>query len=153
MSAKIVGLAAAGVLALAGVTVAKWEGYSAQPYLDIVGVKTVCAGHTGNVQDKTYTRVECDALLQSDLAKHWAEIQPCIRKPLADHQAAAVLSLGFNVGSGAVCRSMMVKKINLGAAPVEYCRELFKWVYAGGKKVRGLENRRKDEYKLCMGWL
>lgn len=153
MSAKvIVSAAAAGVLAIAAAFVAPWEGYEPTPYRDIVNVMTVCYGHTGNVEQRTYTKAECDALLQSDLGKHWNGVANCVHRPLKDHEAAAVLSLAFNVGTGAVCGSTMVRKINAGAPPAEFCRELFKWVYAGGHKVRGLERRRAAEFKLCMGY-
>lgn len=149
---RVVALSAAGILALAGGLIATWEGYQPKPYQDIVGVWTVCYGHTGNVAQRTYTRAECEAILQSDLGKHWNGLANCIHRPLKDHEAAAVLSLAFNVGYPTVCRSTMVRKINAGAPPAEFCRELFKWVYAGGKKVRGLENRRRAEFKLCMGY-
>jgi lysozyme len=152
VSAKVVGVAAAAVLALAGGFVATWEGYEPKPYQDIVGVWTVCYGHTGNVEQRTYTRAECEALLQSDLGKQWNGLSNCIRRPLKDHETAAVLSLAFSVGYPAVCKSTMVRKINAGAAPAEFCRELFKWVYAGGKKVRGLERRRASEFRLCMNY-
>ena len=149
---RVVALCATGVLAIAAGIVKPWEGYRADPYLDIVGVRTVCWGHTGGVEDRRYARAECEALLQTDLGKHWTGVAKCVKAPLTDNQAAAVLSLAFNVGDGAVCRSTMVRKINAGAPPAEFCRELFKWVYAGGKKVRGLERRRAAEFKLCMGY-
>ena len=34
--------------------------------------------------------------------------------------------------------------------PVGACNELTKWVYAGGRKVRGLERRREAERTLCL---
>lgn len=149
---RVVALCATGVLALAATIIKPWEGYEPKPYRDIVGVLTVCYGHTGGVEQRTYTRAECDALLQSDMGKHWAGVSRCIVAPIKDNEAAAVLSLAFNVGTTAVCRSTLVRKINAGAPPAEFCRELFKWVYAGGRKVRGLERRRAAEYKLCMGY-
>ncbi|WP_244577372.1 glycoside hydrolase family protein, partial [Escherichia coli] len=46
------------------------EGVSYIPYKDIVGVWTVCHGHTGKdiMLGKTYTKAECKALLNKDLA-------------------------------------------------------------------------------------
>lgn len=152
MSRLVVGAAAAGILAIAAAFVAPWEGYEPKPYRDIVNVLTVCYGHTGNVEQRTYTRAECEAILQSDLGKHWNGLANCISRPLKDNEAAAILSLAFNVGYPTVCRSTLVRKVNAGAPPAEFCRELFKWVYAGGRKVRGLENRRRAEFRLCMGY-
>lgn len=153
MSAKVVvSVAAAGILAVAATIVAPWEGLRTTPYKDLVGVTTVCYGSTRYVEARDYTVAECKALLQSDLATHWAGVSRCIRRPLKENEGAAVLSLAFNVGVRAVCNSGMVRKINEGRPAAEFCRELFKWVYAGGRKVRGLENRRKAEYKVCMGY-
>lgn len=151
-TARLVVLGAAGVLALAATIIKPWEGYEPKPYHDIVGVLTVCYGHTGGVEQRTYTKAECDTLLATDMGEHWAGVSRCITGPLKDHEAAAVLSLAFNVGTSAVCKSTLVRKINAGAPPAEFCRELFKWVYAGGRKVKGLERRRAAEFKLCMGY-
>lgn len=152
MSAKVaVGAAAAGVLAIAAALVAPWEGYEPKPYLDIVNVLTVCYGHTGNVEQRTYTKEECEALLQSDLGKNWNGVQNCLHRPVKDHEGAAILSLAFNVGYPAVCRSTLMRKVNEGRPASEWCRELFRWNRAGGKVVRGLTNRRKAEYRVCIG--
>jgi lysozyme len=74
-----------------------------------------------------------------------------VKAPLADHEAAAVLSWGYNVGVSAACTSTLVAKINAGAPAKEWCVELKRWVYAGGKKLRGLERRREAEYTMCIG--
>ncbi|WP_161802144.1 lysozyme, partial [Stenotrophomonas maltophilia] len=61
----------ATMLALLLGLVQPFEGYSAQPYRDVVGKLTVCYGHTANVEQRTYTRAECERLLQSDLGVAW----------------------------------------------------------------------------------
>lgn len=45
------------------------EGVRYKPYRDVVDKWTVCYGHTGNdiMLGKTYTEVECKALLNKDL--------------------------------------------------------------------------------------
>ncbi len=45
------------------------EGVRYDPYQDVVGVWTVCYGHTGKdiMLGKTYTEAECRALLNKDL--------------------------------------------------------------------------------------
>ncbi|EFJ5655263.1 lysozyme, partial [Escherichia coli] len=54
------------------------EGVSYIPYEDIVGVWTVCHGHTGKdiIPGKTYTEAECKALLNKDLAMVARQINP-----------------------------------------------------------------------------
>ena len=142
--------AAAGVIALATLVVKPWEGVSLTPYTDIVGVQTVCYGET-NVPMRKYTLAQCDEMLQSDLGRRLAELGKCIHMPLREHDWAALLSWSYNVGTSAACNSTLVRKVNAGAAPAEFCQELLKWNRAGGREVRGLTNRRKAEMALCMG--
>ncbi len=54
------------------------EGVSYIPYKDIVGVWTVCHGHTGKdiMLGKTYTKAECKTLLNKDLATVARQINP-----------------------------------------------------------------------------
>ncbi len=61
------------------------EGVSYIPYKDIVGVWTVCHGHTGKdiMLGKTYTEAECRALLNKDLATVARQINPYIKVDMA----------------------------------------------------------------------
>jgi lysozyme len=43
----------------------------------------------------------------------------------------------------------MARKFNAGDFKGA-CQEMDKWVYAGGKKLKGLEKRRQQEKALCM---
>lgn len=64
----------------------------------------------------------------------------------------AATSLTFNVGCGAVKHSTMYRKMK-AKDYVGACNELPRWVYAGGKKLRGLEIRRAKEKALCLDGL
>lgn len=145
----IVGGTAALALAIAMAIIAPWEGRELTPYRDIVGVWTVCDGHTGGVQDRKYTPAECDKLLASDTAKAYALVRRCITRDLPPEMAAAFTSLAFNVGPKGVCGSTLQRHANAGNF-VQACGQLMRWVYAGGKRVKGLVNRRQAEYRLCM---
>ena len=70
------------------------EGVSYIPYKDIVGVWTVCHGHTGKdiMLGKTYTKAECKALLNKDLATVARQINPYIK---VDIQCAALFTHSF----------------------------------------------------------
>lgn len=140
------------VLAIATWFVAPWEGRSLPVYRDIVGVPTVCYGHTGKdvkVGQPARTAAECKALLTGDLKSAYASVQKCITVPLWPEQAAAFTSLAFNAGQGAVCGSTLQRKANAGDM-AQACGQIMRWVYAGGKRVQGLVNRRQAEYTLCM---
>nr|MBJ6969775.1 glycoside hydrolase family protein [Vibrio cholerae] len=49
---------------------------------------------------------------------------------------------------GAFSRSTLLKKLNAGEM-TQACDELKRWVYAGGKKWKGLMNRREIEEEVC----
>lgn len=57
------------------------EGVRYDPYQDVVGVWTVCYGHTGKdiMLGKTYTEAECRALLNKDLNTVARQINPYIK--------------------------------------------------------------------------
>jgi lysozyme len=145
---------AATSLAISGavlVGIAVHEGYVGHTYLDPVGIPTIGFGETQGVkpgQTTTPTRALVQLL---DSANSIAKgMVSCIHVPLYQHEYDAYLSFSYNVGSGAFCRSTLVKKLN--AQDYEgACAELKKWVYAGGKVLPGLVTRREKEYKLCMG--
>lgn len=126
------------------------EGREHDPYYDIVGVLTVCDGHTGPdiIKGKRYSDAECDALTRTDLLKVQKQVDPMIRVPLTDPQRAAIYSFVYNVGAGAFSKSTLLKRINAGDRQAA-CQELDRWVYAGGKKWKGLINRRQIEKEVC----
>ena len=148
---------AGSALALAGASllafVAGWEGDERVAYADKLAynVPTVCNGHTGpevRVGD-VWTKEQCDAILVKNVTKHGEGLLKCVKVPLNQNQYDALNSWTFNVGVGAACGSTLVKLLNMGKY-TEACRELDKWVYAGGKKIKGLANRRSAERELCL---
>lgn len=60
------------------------EGVRYDPYQDVVGVWTVCYGHTGKdiMLGKKYTEAECRALLSKDLNTVARQIDPYIQKTI-----------------------------------------------------------------------
>lgn len=143
------GLTAAGVLAV--VTVGKFEGEKTKAYRDIVGVWTICNGHTAGVREgDVATREECRRLLLKDLVEHEADLRACLRSPdsIPDNAYVAFLSLTINIGARAFCKSTLVKKLNAGDV-AGACDELPKFNRAGGQVVAGLTRRRLEERALC----
>lgn len=146
---KLAAQIGAGAAALAAAVVMQHEGLRLHAYRDPVGVLTACWGHTGaDVQPgQRYTRAQCHALLEADLARH-AEALACIRQPLTDGQKAAFVSFAYNVGPRAFCESTLARKANAGDLPGA-CAELSKWVYAKGQRLPGLVARRAAERAMC----
>lgn len=83
-------------------------------------------------------------------AQYWQPYRSCVTADtLAAQTDAAMTSLTWNIGTGGMCRSTAMKRLNAGDI-AGACTALTWWDKAGGRVVRGLFNRRKDEYKLCM---
>lgn len=150
---KIAGAIGAGAIAIATAMLSGKVGLEGREYVaykDVVGVLTVCDGHTGKdiIPGKRYTDKECDAITKSDLNRIARQVDPVIKVPTTETQRAAIYSFAYNVGASAAINSTLMKKLNAkdysGA-----CDELKRWVFAGGQKWKGLINRREVEYQVC----
>ena len=147
---RTVGLIAAVSIAASAAFVAPWEGLRTQAYRDIVGVWTVCYGETKGVQPgDRYSPAECEAMLSQELRSYAVALGKCLKAPVPEGAAIAFLSWSYNVGTGAACRSTLVRKANAGDL-FGACDELRRWTRAGGQVVPGLVNRRKAEHALCI---
>lgn len=149
-STKVAGAAGgiAAVAALALPLVAAWEGLRTEPYKDLIGKPTVCFGET-NVEMKSYTRAECNAMLQRSLAKYAGPVLDCLPADAPIEVKAAFTSFAYNVGSTAACGSKAAKQAR-SADYARACNSLGNWIWAGGRKVQGLVNRRAAETQLCL---
>lgn len=150
--ARIIGGSLAAVIALAAPGVMLYEGAVLTTYADPVGIPTICFGHTGAdvVPGRVADLPECQALLQGDLAKALDGVGQCIRVPMHPHQAAALVSFTYNVGTANLCASTLARKANSGDW-AGACKELDRWVYAKGIKLNGLVKRRAAERAMCEG--
>lgn len=149
---RVAAWVAAGILGAAGAFLGTWEGNERKAYRDIVGVVTACRGVTGPGIElgRTYTAAECAAMNDAALLDHLEGMARCVRVELTQGEAVAYLSLAYNVGAPTFCGSTLVRKLNAGDR-AGACRELLRWVNAGGRPVRGLINRRQAEYRICIG--
>jgi lysozyme len=93
------------------------------------------------------TEDEATEILVLDVAKAEKAVLRLITVPLSDGQFDALVSFTFNLGSGALQRSTLRRKVNRedhAEVPAEFLR----WVWAGGKKLKGLIRRREAEAAL-----
>lgn len=142
----------AGLMAAAVALVGAWEGMKLVTYRDIVGVPTVCFGETRGVKmGDRYTAEQCREMLGDGLVEFETGMRHCITNPdaIPDKPYVTFLSLSYNIGTGAFCRSTLVRKLNAGDIRGA-CNELPKWNRAGGRVVKGLSNRRAAEQKMCL---
>lgn len=152
--AKVRSRLAAGavILSLAIGVVGGFEGMRNRAYRDVVGVPTVCFGETRGVKmGDVYTTEQCKAMLGDALIEFERGMAACLADParVPDKTYVAFLSLSYNIGTGAFCRSTLVRKANAGDLRGA-CNEFPKWNKAGGRVIRGLTARRAEEKKLCL---
>lgn len=141
------GCSAAGFVALLG-----YEGYSESAYIPVPGdVPTIGFGTTEGVQlGDTISAAEAVERAYRDIDKTESAIHKCVKVPLSQGEYDAFVSLAYNIGTSAFCKSTLVKKLNVG----DYsgaCEEIRRWVYVKGKRSQGLANRREKEYRQCIG--
>ena len=140
-------LAGSGLIAF----VSHWEGRSLTVYKDIVGVPTVCDGITGPdvIPSKVYTDAECNALALKHVEEHGRRLLACINVRITQGYYDALASWAYNVGTTAACNSTLIRLLNQSQYSAA-CDQLLRWDRAGGKRVRGLTNRRQAEHAKCV---
>lgn len=147
--AGVVGAVAAAILYT---FVPAHEGEVLTTYYDPVGIATVCYGDTDKdmaIPGVTYTREECLQSLEKQLIAHAEPVLACT--PGVDQSpemTAAFVSLAYNIGTGAFCRSTVARRFNAGDY-ADACAAIEMWNKAGGKVFKGLVRRRADERALC----
>lgn len=126
----------------------KHEGLRTSAYKCPAGVWTVGYGHTRSVKaGDVITEKEADNLLIQDLAAAAADVSRLVKVPLTQGQFDALCSFVFNLGAGSLMKSSLLKYVNAGDFK-KAADEFEKWVYSGGRILKGLVNRRKDERQL-----
>lgn len=146
----------------------KWEGYltrlpdgRCKAYLDRLvrpalrspgypGLWTIGYGCTEGVYEGLiWTEAQAEKALLVEVAKHAKAVDEIYQGiPLDDNQRAALISLSYNVGPSAVRGSILtaMRKGDETAAAdaiLGYC-------HAGGRVVKGLQNRRREERALFL---
>lgn len=150
----------AEILALAEPLVKRWEGLRLSPYRCASGFATIGwgtrfypGGKAVAMSDSAISEMQADAFLADALALTLAQLKACIARAPGTHQAAAMLSLAYNIGTGNFARSTLVAKFNAGDFEGA-AREFPKWCHGqrGGELVvfEGLVRRRAEEAALFL---
>lgn len=132
-----------------------FEGTRFKAYDDGVGVWTIGTGTTvypNGVKVKqgdTCTPEQAKTYFKHDLAKFEKTVNESVTVPLTQNQFDALVSLTYNIGSGAFNNSTLLKKLNKG----DYqgaADQFLAWKKAGGKVLPGLVRRREAERALFL---
>lgn len=152
------GTTEAATLRVAVPLVAKWEGLRTTAYLDTIAsppVWTICYGETEGVAPREVRTVaQCEDGLRRGLARYRDGLHRYFTAQtkaarLTPERDAAFVSLAYNAGIAGIGRSTATRRLN-GGDIKGACVAMTWWNKAGGRVVRGLVNRRADEYALCM---
>lgn len=143
------------------------EGVRLKPYRCPARLWTVGVGHVidpahGKVKyeermslkipdgwNRTLTNEEVDQILRTDLNRFERGVLRLCPGNLTQGQFDALVSFAFNVGLGNLQRSGLRMKVNRKEFE-SAADEFMKWTKAGGKVLKGLVNRRKDERALFL---
>lgn len=131
------------------------EGCKRDPYrcpanVLTVGIGSTAAGGEPIDPSKRYSDLEIAERWKNDIV----QAEACVNRfangtAMPQSVFDATVSITFNVGCATMRKSTMFRKAhNYDFKGV--CGEFPKWVYAGGRKLRGLELRREKERALCL---
>ena len=123
----------------------EFEGYSNTAYKCAAGVWTCGYGTTKGITPTTRcTRAEAEQWLLRDLAPVEAYVNT-IPEVNTQGKYDALVDFAYNLGLGNLKQSTLLKKVKAGAPVAEIQAEFRRWVYAKGKKLKGLVKRREWE--------
>jgi lysozyme len=127
----------------------RFEGFSSTICICPAGYPTIGYGHVVLTHEQKQfaegiTQTDATELLRKDAGIAERTVLRLISVPLTDGQFDALVFFTFNLGAGALQHSTLRRKDNRGeheAVPTEW----MKWVWAAGKRLRGLVQRRHAE--------
>lgn len=135
--------------------IAKFESFSSKPYICPAGVPTIGFGATYyqngkkvTMKDKAITKDNAYKLLEYQTNKYADAINRYVQVPLTQNQFDALVSFVFNVGANAFRTSTLLKYINLKKNKKLINEQFMRWTKGGGKVLKGLILRRKEEVNL-----
>lgn len=125
--------------------ITEFEGFSNTAYRCPAGKWTCGIGHTSGVTPTTTcTRKEAERWLREDLATVEAYVNT-IEQVRTQGQYDALVDFAYNLGIGNLKSSTLLRKIKEGAPTGDIQEQFRRWVYAGGKVLKGLVKRREWE--------
>jgi len=99
--------------------------------------------------NRQFTKEEVDGILRFDLARFERGVAQFCPVPLSQGMYDSLVSFSFNVGLGTLQRSTLRQKL-LRGDKAGAAEELLKYCMAGGKILKGLQNRRIDERAMFL---
>jgi lysozyme len=131
-----------------------YEGFRARPYLCPANVWTLGFGSTRDLFGKPVTSTtppvtqeQGELLLEWEVSKIDTSLQRFVSVELDQCQWDALVDFCYNLGMGAFQRSTLRQVVNRGEHE-DVPDEFRKWVWGGGRKLKGLVERREKETEV-----
>lgn len=131
----------------------RWEGCVLNAYWDKWGkVWTIGYGTTSGIKKgMKITKAQAESFLMEDIRNvRIPSIKRLVKVPINNNELCALISFCYNVGTGGLAKSQVLKRLNAGRPREEAAAALMNWVTSGGKVLPGLVSRRKSEKKLFL---
>ncbi|ONI60302.1 lysozyme [Candidatus Liberibacter solanacearum] len=130
-----------------------FEGLRLTAYRCPAGIWTIGYGHTGNdvFENLAITEQQAESLLKQDVSKTLVQVFKAspILINIGDSRISAIGDFVFNLGIGRYRNSTLRKCVD-AEDWMDASHEIRKWVFAGGKKLKGLVIRREVEAELLL---
>ena len=133
------------------------EGFRSRLYNDAAGYCTIAYGHLlkkarcDGTEPEEFKRGVTEPrgteILRKDMNRAEIAVMRLATSELTEGQYGALCDFVFNVGSGNLTRSALLKVVNArqyDRVPFQFRR----WIFAGGKELPGLKARREKEISL-----
>ena len=132
-----------------------FEGLSLKPYVCAGGINTIGYGNTYytngkkvTLQDKPITKEQAEELIKHSLSTYEKAVDSFCRDDISQSQFDALVSFAYNLGTGALQKSTLIKKVNANPQDPTIKAEFLKWNKASGRVLAGLTRRRQAEANL-----
>ncbi len=127
-----------------------FEGCKLTAYLCPAGVPTIGYGRTTGVKlGQKITQAQADAWVVREYDEFEARVRRIVQVPLTANQLGALTSFAYNLGSGALASSTLLRLLN-GGDYAGAAAQFGRWNKAGGKVLAGLTKRRAAEAALFL---
>lgn len=98
----------------------------------------------------TVTKDQALKYMRNEISEKESLIKKLVKVPLTKNQLDSLVSLTYNIGTGAFTNSTLLRYLNEGKPPAVVADQFYRWVYAEGKVLQGLVNRRRKEKALFL---
>jgi lysozyme len=133
----------------------KFEGFRSHPYLCSAGIPTIGYGSTYyengvrvKLSDSPISEEWAEELLKKNVVHYDVAVNSLTRDDITQNQYDALVSFAYNVGVTNFKNSTLLKRVNANPKDPNITNQFMKWIRAGGRVIKGLILRRREEAQL-----